>query len=122
MELEKAKKILSNMDIDFSGSAICKECIFEEEKSCFSHDEKDCQMIAIETVLKALENSISKDKIKKDLEICEKVYEKEMKPYQKSYGLDVTYLSKKEKAELINKRNCLIVQIETYKQLLKENK
>lgn len=51
-------------------------------------------------------------------EYCEKVYEKEMKPYQTEYGLDVTYLSKKEKAELVNKRNCLITQMETYKQLL----
>lgn len=43
-----------------------------------------------------------------------------MKPYQREYGLDVTYLNKKEKAELINKRNCLITQMETYKQLLKK--
>lgn len=35
MELEEAKKVLSNMDIDFSGSAICKECIFKEEKILF---------------------------------------------------------------------------------------
>lgn len=64
------------------------------------------------------ENYISKDKIKKDLETCEKVYEREMKPYQREYGLDVTYLSKKEKEKLINTRNCLITQMETYKQLL----
>ena len=54
-------------------------------------------------------------KIEKALEVCEKVYEEEMKPYQREYGLDVTYLSRKEKAELVNKRNCLITQI---KQLL----
>ena len=42
-----------------------------------------------------------------------------MKPYQTEYGLNVTYLSKKEKNELVNKRNCLITQMETYKQLLK---
>ena len=68
------------------------------------------------------ENYISRDEIKRALEVCEKVYEKEMKPYQTEYGLDVTYLSKKEKAELVNKRNCLIVQMETYKQLLGGNK
>ena len=45
-----------------------------------------------------------------------------MKPYQREYGLDVTYLSRKEKAELVNKRNCLITQMETYKQLLGGNK
>ena len=68
------------------------------------------------------EKYISRDEIEKALKICEKTYEKEMKPYQTEYGLDVTYLSKKEKAELINKRNCLITQIETYKQLLGGNK
>lgn len=66
------------------------------------------------------EKYISRDEITKALEVCEKVYEKEMKPYQREYGLDVTYLNKKEKAELINKRNCLITQMETYKQLLKK--
>jgi len=64
------------------------------------------------------ENYVSKERIKKDLKTCEQVYEREMKPYQKEYGLDVTYLSKKEKEKLINTRNCLIVQMETYKQLL----
>lgn len=68
------------------------------------------------------EKYISRDEIEKALKICEKVYEKEMKPYQRKYGLDVTYLNKKEKAELINKRNCLITQMETYKQLLGGNK
>ena len=66
------------------------------------------------------ENYISRDEIEKALEVCEKVYEEEMKPYQREYGLDVTYLSKKEKAELVNKRNCLITQMETYKQILKK--
>lgn len=66
------------------------------------------------------ENYISREEIEKALEVCEKVYEKEMKPYQREYGLDVTYLSKKEKAELVNKRNCLITQMETYKQILKK--
>lgn len=61
---------------------------------------------------------ISRDKIKKDLKTCEKVYEREMKPYKRDYGLDVSLLNRKEKAELINKRNCLITQMETYKQLL----
>ena len=51
------------------------------------------------------EKYISREEIEKALEICEKVYEEEMKPYQKEYGLDVTNLNKKEKAELVNKRN-----------------
>lgn len=66
------------------------------------------------------ENYISRDEITKALKVCEKVYEEKMKPYQQEYGLDVTYLNKKEKAELINTRNCLITQMETYKQLLKK--
>ena len=63
---------------------------------------------------------ISKDKIKLKKEQTKKVYEDEMKPYQTEYGLDVTYLSKKEKDELINKRNCLLTQIKTYEMLLEE--
>ena len=66
------------------------------------------------------EKYISRDEITKALEVCEKAYEKEMKPYQREYGLDVTYLNKKEKAELTNTRNCLVTQMETYKQLLKK--
>ena len=66
------------------------------------------------------EKYISRDEITKALEVCEKVYEEEMGPYQREYGLDVTYLNKKEKAELVNKRNCLITQMETYKQILKK--
>lgn len=69
-----------------------------------------------------LEDYISIDEIKECLASVEKVYEREMKPYQTEYGLDVTYLNKKEKAELINTRNCLIVQMETYKRLLEGRK
>lgn len=61
---------------------------------------------------------VPKAKVKEDLRKVEEVYEREMKPYQRDYGLDVSLLNRKEKAELINKRNCLIVQMETYKQLL----
>ena len=41
---------------------------------------------AIETVLKELNNRIPISKIKHDLKVCEEVYEKEMKPYQREYG------------------------------------
>ena len=68
---------------------------------------------------------ISKDKIKERMEQTKKVYDEEMKPYMIEVGngekvLNVTYLSKKEKEELINKRNCLLVQIKTYEMLLEE--
>ena len=66
------------------------------------------------------QNYIHKDVIREYLGRVENVYEKEMQPYQREYGLDVSYLSKKEKEQLVNKRNCLIVQMETYKQLLGE--
>lgn len=89
------------------------------QKEC-NEENKKCMLLAVEnqSLKEKLKNSISKDKIKKDLETCEKVYEREMKPYQREYGLDVTYLSKKEKEKLINTRNCLITQMETYRQLL----
>lgn len=68
---------------------------------------------------------IFKDKIKERMEQTKKVYDEEMKPYMIEVGngekvLNVTYLSKKEKEELINKRNCLLVQIKTYEDLLEE--
>ena len=133
MELEEAKKFLNNM---------CKT--IKENKMFFDEDTIQVKIgiktqQALETVLHALEevteerndyrsqiNSafnngfIPKKKIEHDLEVCQNVYKKEMKPYQTEYGLDVTYLSKKEKQELVNKRNCLITQMETYKQLLEE--
>ena len=95
------------------------ELTFQKEYLCDTYPDKRLKQ-AIEIVLQALDNSISKKKIEHDLKVCQSVYEKEMKPYQTEYGLDVTYLSKKEKNELINKRNCLITQMETYKRLLED--
>lgn len=68
---------------------------------------------------------ISKDRIKERMEQTKKVYDEEMKPYMIEVGngekvLYVTGLNKKEKEELINKRNCLLVQIKTYEMLLEE--
>lgn len=70
-------------------------------------------------------NYIHKDKIKEKMEQTKKVYDEEMKPYMLDTGngekvLNVTGLNKKEKEELINKRNCLLVQIKTYEMLLEE--
>lgn len=70
-------------------------------------------------------NYIHKDKIKERMEQTKKVYDEEMKPYMIEVGngekvLNVTGLRKKEKEELINKRNCLLVQIKTYEMLLED--
>lgn len=69
---------------------------------------------------------IFKDKIKERMEQTKKVYDEEMKPYMIEVEngekvLNVTGLNKKEKEELINKRNCLLVQIKAYEMLLEEN-
>ena len=68
---------------------------------------------------------VSKNEIRKRLEQTKKVYDEEMKPYMLDTGngekiLNITYLNKKEKEELINKRNCLLVQIKAYEMLLEE--
>lgn len=68
---------------------------------------------------------VSKNKIRKRMEQTKKVYDEEMKPYMIEVGngekvLNVTGLNKKEKEELINKRNCLLVQIKTYEMLLED--
>ena len=65
--------------------------------------------------------SISKYKIREKIKNIEDIYKKEMKPYQTEYGLNVSLLSKKEKEELINKRNGLLTQKITLKELLEEN-
>ena len=68
-------------------------------------------------------NYIHKDKMRERMEQTKKVYDEEIKPYMIEVGngekvLNVTGLNKKEKEELINKRNCLLVQIKTYEMLL----
>ena len=65
-------------------------------------------------------NYISKDKIREKIKNIEDIYKKEMKPYQTEYGLNVSLLSKKEKEELINKRNGLLTQKITLEELLEE--
>lgn len=70
-------------------------------------------------------NYIHKDKIRERMEQTKKVYDEEIKPYMIEVGngekvLNVTGLNKKEKEELINKRNCLLVQIKTYEMLLED--
>ena len=64
---------------------------------------------------------ISKDKIREKIKELEKLYIEEMKPYQTEYGLNVSLLSKKEKEQVINKRNTFIIQMGTLKELLKED-
>ena len=54
------------------------------------------------------ENYISRDEIEKALEVCEKVYEEEMKPYQREYGLDVTYLSNNSSPKEISEAQKLV--------------
>ena len=64
---------------------------------------------------------IYKGKIREKIKNIEDIYKKEMKPYQTEYGLNVSLLSKKEKEELINKRNGLLTQKITLEDLLEGN-
>ncbi|MBQ8298641.1 MAG: hypothetical protein IJX99_02045 [Clostridia bacterium] len=77
---------------------------------------------AISIVLQALENSISKDNIKEKIEEQTKRIDKLLEDVvDKSIGcINVSYLSKKEKEEVINKRNCLLVQKATLQQVKEE--
>lgn len=67
-----------------------------------------------------LDDYISKDKIKERIKTIKEIYEREMKPYQTEYGLNVSLLSKKEKDDLIGKRNGLLIQIASFESLLEE--
>ena len=68
-------------------------------------------------------NFISKDKIREYLEKrindVKKAYDDLTEPYYiEGVGFNISYMTKKEKEEFINKRNCLIVQKQTYKEIL----
>ena len=86
----------------------------------------DC-ITAIDTLLdlynkqkEEKEDYISKAEIRDKIKKLEEFYEKEMKPYQTEFGLNLSLLTKKEREEVINKRNSLLTQITTLKELLKE--
>jgi hypothetical protein len=94
----------------------------EKEKNEVLQKELDKKIKALDIAM-SNPDYICKDKIRKDLESCKKVYEQEMKPYMIEIGkneraLNITGLSKKEKDELVNKRNCLLTQMRTYEMLL----
>lgn len=56
----------------------------------------------------------------KRIEDVEKCYNDLIKPYydEKLNIINVSLMSKKEKEEFINKRNCLLVQRECYQEIL----
>ena len=102
-----------------------EEIIDEHRKTNKVAEEKLDNILKVFESKNNLNNYISKDKIKERMEQNKKVYDEEMKPYMIEVGngekvLNVTGLNKKEKEELINKRNCLLVQIKTYEMLLEE--
>lgn len=58
------------------------------------------------------------DYLTEKIAIVEKCYQDLVKPYQTEYGINTSLMSKKEKEEFINKRNCLLVQKHCYKEVL----
>lgn len=60
------------------------------------------------------------EKIKERIKSVEKCYNKLIKPYfDRSINMiNTSYMSKKEKEEFINKRNCLLVQKATFEEIL----
>lgn len=80
------------------------------------------EVIAVDTLLQVLGNSISKDKIqtyiKERLDSINKLLEDMI---DKSTGcINVSCLTKREKEEVINKCNCLLVQKATLQQVKEE--
>ena len=72
---------------------------------------------------------IPKSKIEKRLKTTENVYHREFDKYIVDLGeghkvFNASLLSKKEKEKVLNERNCLLVQMEVYRDLLEseENK
>ena len=60
------------------------------------------------------------EKIKKRIESVEKIYEGLLTDIGGIKIINVSGLSKKEKEEVINKRNCLIIQKATFEEVLQE--
>ena len=48
----------------------------------------------------------------------ENCYQDLIKPYKTEYGINTSLMTKKEKEEFINKRNCLLVQKHCYQEIL----
>lgn len=59
-----------------------------------------------------------KEKIKEKIFIVEKCYNDLVSPYKTEYGINTSMMTKKEKEEFINKRNCLLVQKHCYNEIL----
>ena len=60
-----------------------------------------------------------KEFLEKRIADVEKAYNDLIKPYYiEGVGINTSYMSKKEKEEFINQRNCLVVQKQTYKEVL----
>lgn len=52
------------------------------------------------------------------IESVKKCYNELIQPYQTEYGINVSLMTKKEKEEFINKRNCLLLQEHCYNEIL----
>lgn len=81
--------------------------------------------ISVDVLNKTLELETNNKKLIEKLEIkrasVEKCYQDLIKPYydKKLNIINTSYMSKKEKEEFINKRNCLLVQKYCYDKILK---
>lgn len=60
------------------------------------------------------------DYLKERIKSVEECYEELVKPYKTNYGINVSLMTKKEKEEFINKRNCLLVQKHCYNEILEK--
>ena len=94
------------------------------EKKISNEENRRCMLLAIENndLKEKVANSISKDKIKEKIEEQTKRIDKLLEDMiDKSTGcINVSYLSKKEKEEVIAKRNSLVVQKATLQQVKEE--
>jgi hypothetical protein len=120
-EKEKNKELEEKLKI---ATAMLTKGTYPEKNE--GDNDFDKNFIVINKMEELNKKFVAVDKIKEIMEQTKKVYDEEMKPYMIEVGngekvLNVTYLSKKEKEELINKRNCLLVQIKTYEMLLEGN-
>lgn len=116
---------MSMMRIESLGNGYVARKIVERSKDTdiiYLTDDVILDTHAVKELAESLENSRSKDKIKKKIEEQTKRIDKLLEDMiDKSTGcINVSYLNKKEKEEVINKRNCLLVQKATLQQMGEE--
>lgn len=103
-----------------------KKCLEETIQNCYA-EKKAIKLNNLRKYIQQLETKVKEqeesrqaaiDKLKDEIELINKCYEELFTNVSGIKVIDITGLSKKEREEVINKRNCLLIQKHCYKKFL----